>query len=179
MPGALSSPSSPSAEPLSGLAIGLGFLATAIVLLFLPRLLRLNAPWPTASRVSAWVLLTIGVAGTGTELEKLRPGFANLGVGLLLLSVAAGMLALATRVLHGRIAAAAGIVGVLVGLLGMGGAIGGLGELITAGNGRAYSTPPAPTAPGSAWSAAVVIGVVLSGLQLGVAVVALFHDFQR
>src|SRR5664280_3408799 len=106
MPGALSSPSSPSAEPLSGLAIGLGFLATAIVLLFLPRLLRLNAPWPTASRVSAWVLLTIGVAGTGTELEKLRPGFANLGVGLLLLSVAAGMLALATRVLHGRISCA-------------------------------------------------------------------------
>jgi len=38
MPGALSSPSSPSGEPLSGLAIGLGFLATAIVLLFLPRL---------------------------------------------------------------------------------------------------------------------------------------------
>jgi len=171
-----SRPSPPGSQgsALSGVSIGVGFLVSGLVVLLLPKLLGLTSPWPVTGRVAAWMLLTIGLAGTGIELERLgRRGWDNLGIGLSVLSAAAALLALATRVLNGAVAPVVGVIGVVVGLFGIAGTIDGLGKIFAA-PAAAGSSRGSGSGASSTWSAAEKVGVLLSAAQLLVGLAALF-----
>lgn len=148
----------------------------------LPGLLDLPFGWAVAGRIAAWLLFTIGTAGALVELDKERPGFGDLAVAAILLSIGLGLLALGTQALEGVLEAIVGVIG----------ALGLVFSVIVGGMSAGKIASPAQESPGAPTTSAQssfaiqpqpgrrrlqrgeVLSLVLSALQVLLAAAALF-----
>lgn len=169
-------PPRPEATAAEGIGLGLGLAAAGAVCWFLPHLMNAGGHWSIAGRIAAWILFTVGAAGSLMELDKAtaQPGFSDFGVAAVLIGSGAGLLALARHVLSGSGAAVAAIAGAGLLIVALGGAGMGLGKF--AGRRERPGSPTqsgtaAPAAP--AFSRAEKWGLALAAMQVALAVVAL------
>lgn len=162
------------------MGFGLGCALAAAACWGLPYLLGTEAGWVIAGQVAAWVFFTVAATGSLIEVEKRsgRQGFTALGVAALFVSVGAGLLALATRVIQGAPAAIAGVLGmafivcgcVFAGL-GIGGIASGHPKRVSGDRAAPADPPGPPQRPG--FSPAEVVAIALAAAQVILGALAL------
>jgi len=156
----------------------------------LPEFLHLGPAWLISGRVAAWVLFTVGTAGVLIELDNERQGFGELAVAAVCAFCGLGLLALATELLHGVVAAVLGVTGTLfliATLIASGIGTGKLlspptpqaADLESVQRGRQHNSAGAPTSSDasgrtSRLSRGELFALILSGVQAILAALALF-----